>query len=360
MSMRFKRASTWHARLGVGAIAAIALALAACGSSGSGSASASGQGNGSNPAGASQSLISQAQKEGDVVLYGAPPITTLQRDAAAFKKAYGINVTFTQLSGGALTTRVNTEISAGQHAVDVVFASDIPSVDKWAANGTLAKLPAPAQTFPGKTEYTAVIQEGGAGLVYNTSMVKPGQVPKTFADLLSPQYKNLIVMGDPATSPAYATTYLMLMNDPAYGSAYFQKLKSQAPRVIGNGDIVETVASGDAAVGFIVFPTNVSAIQQTEKNAPVAFTYLDVLAVIPTVEAILANAPHPAAAQLFAMYMMSRAGQIVNNQGQSASSVLGNLPGASPAPPKSARAQPSAENAAANQTQVINLFHTLY
>jgi iron(III) transport system substrate-binding protein len=124
--------------------------------------------------------------------------------------------------------------------------------------------------------------------------------------------------------------------------------------------VVQTVASGDASVGVIVFPTNVSQGKQAAPDAPIEFTYLDVLAVIPTVQAILAGAPHPNAAQLFSLYMMSRDGQTVNNQDKRASSVLGDLPGAVPAPPKSTVEQPTAEVAAQHQQDVINLFHQLY
>jgi len=98
-------------------------------------------------------LIAAAKADGALTTYGTSSILAIKSDAEGFQKGYGIPVTYTQITSAPLTARVEQEIKAGAIAVDVIMSADRAAMDRWAAAGQFAKLP--AIDYPGRTEYLA-------------------------------------------------------------------------------------------------------------------------------------------------------------------------------------------------------------
>ena len=60
---------------------------------------------------------------------------------------------------------------------------------------------------------------------YNTDLVSEEDAPRTWDDLLDPRWNGQIVMTDPGSSGSIKYFVGALMNSPAYGTAYFERLR---------------------------------------------------------------------------------------------------------------------------------------
>ena len=306
-------------------------------------------------------LIAAAKAEGKVSFYGTSSVVALRSDAESFQKAYGIPATFTQITSGPLTARVDQEIRAGRINADVVITADRYSLYRWIADGQIAPLPAGIK-FPDATEHLAQVQAVYQGVFFNKSQVTGADVPKTWNDLLNPKFQGKMVLGSPRISPAYSELYYALWKDPKYGEAFFQKLAAQKPRVVQNNALVaQLVNSGEAAVGFTALPYDAINLQKASANSPIDYAYLDIITLAPTFIAVNAKAQNPNAARLLVSYLLSPAGQVAHNGEGRASSVLGALPGTLAAPDrKRVRTEITPEKVSPEYQALIALFDRLF
>ena len=113
-------------------------------------------------------------------------------------------------------------------------------------------------------------------------------------------------------------------------------------------------------MGFTGLPYEAAKITNANPSAPIAYTYLDIVTVAPTLIAINAKAQHLNAAKLFALWMMSPAGQVAHNGNSRASSVLGNLPGTFTAPDMTKIDSTTAEMVVADYQTLTSLFDRLF
>lgn len=306
-------------------------------------------------------LIAAAKAEGKVTFYGTSSVAALRSDAESFQKAYGIPASFTQVTSGPLTARVDQEIRAGRISADVVITADRYSFYRWIADGQIAPLPADIK-FPDRTEHIAQVQAVYQGVFFNKSQVAAADVPKTWNDVLNPKFTGKIVLGSPRISPAYSELYYALWKDPKYGEAFLQKLAAQRPRMVQNNALVaQLVNSGEAIIGFTALPYDAINIQVANPGAPIDYRYLDIITLAPTFIGINAKAQNPNAARLLVSYLLSPAGQVAHNGGGRASSVLGTLPGTLAAPDrKLVRTEITPEKVSPEYQALIALFDKLF
>ena len=306
-------------------------------------------------------LIAAARAEGKVSFYGTSSIAALKSDADSFQQAYGIAATFTQVTSGPLTARVDQEIRAGRINADVIITADRYSFYRWIADGQIGRLPADIR-FPDRTDHIAQVQAVYQGVFFNKSQVAAADVPKTWNDLLNAKFQGKIVVGSPRISPAYSELYYALWKDPKYGEAFFRKLAAQKPRIVQNNALVaQLVNSGEAVVGFTALPYDAINIQTANPGAPIDYAYLDVITLAPSFIGINARAQNPNAAHLLAAYLLSPAGQVAHNGGGRASSLLGTLTGTLAAPDrKRVRTEITAEKVSPEYQALIALFDGLF
>lgn len=301
-------------------------------------------------------MIAAAKADGALAVYTGSSAASLQADAAAFEKAYGIKVNFTQMTSGPLGARVDQEIKAGRIIADVIISADATTLYRWVAGGYLGKLP--DGPFPDRTDALAPIQTIYQSVFYNTQGVPKDQVPKSWNDLLHARYAGRVVIGSPRIGTAYATQYLALMKEPGLGEAFFQKLAAHKPRIVATPALVaQLVASGEALVAFNGIPYDAANIVTANPGAPIAYTYLDPVTTARTYVGINARAAKMNAARLFAAWLMSVEGQTVHNGSNRASSLLGNLPGTLAAPDlKRVRAEYTVNKVTMEYQNIINFF----
>jgi iron(III) transport system substrate-binding protein len=214
----------------------------------------------------------------------------------------------------------------------VIISADPANLNRWVTEGLLAKLP--DVNFPQKTDYLVPIQIIFQGIHYNTSMIPAGSVPKDWNDVLDQKYSGKIVLGSPRIGPTYSTLFYALWKDPRYGEPFFEKLAALKARVVQTNPLVaQSVASGEAAIGFTGIPYDAVNVRAANPGAPIDYAYLNMVTMGSTYAAISVKSQKPNGARLLVEWLMSPAGQAVHNGDNRASSLIGSFPGTLPSAP---------------------------
>lgn len=254
-------------------------------------------------------LVSGAKREGSLVLYSTMTLEDAGPLLAAFEKKYGIKVNMWRAVNQKLVQRALAEARAGQHGVDVYEGSG-PGLEILHREGLLEKFYSPAfadippQAFP-RHGYYAPDNLLFTVMGYNTRLVKPEDLPRSYEDLLQPKWSGKI--GLEASNVAWFAAVAKAMGEEK-GLAYFQKLAAMRPQVrSGHTLMTELVAAGEIPLVLTLY--NQAVDKMKEKGAPIdwrplapAFGRADGIAVTK-------RAPHPHAALLFADFVLSPEGQ---------------------------------------------------
>ena len=162
---------------------------------------------------AQQPNIEAAKKEGRVVVYGAQVPQAMKPLHAAFEKKYGISVEYWRGSSTGVSERALTEWRAGKPGFDVVEGNrGVQLIMR--DDGLFQKyVPPSSEKFPAQfKEKDGMITPWRVlpiSILYNTDMVKPADLPKSFDDLLNPKWTGKITMPDPTR---HTTTAQFLWN----------------------------------------------------------------------------------------------------------------------------------------------------
>ena len=160
--------------------------------------------------------------------------------------------------------------------------------------------------------YWAVSNVYFFSLGYNTRMVKPNEVPKTYEDLLNPRWKGQMMWSTSRGSgaPMFIGNILQTMG-PEAGKAYLQKLKTQnvAKTTASNRQLLDLVIAGEYPLALHIF--NHHAYISKSAGAPSDWQALEpASATINTISPVT-RAPHPHASMLFLDFILSEKGQRV-------------------------------------------------
>lgn len=147
------------------------------------------------------------------------------------------------------------------------------------------------------------------GACYNTNLVKPGDLPKSYEDFLDPKWKGKIAWSSTVIGAMLFITGVRNFMGEEKAYAYLKKLATQdvAPIASANRVVVDRVMAGEYALCLDAFLHH--PIISARKGAPVAPLPLEpVLTVVSSVMLPRAQ-PHPYAAMLFIDYFLSKDGQ---------------------------------------------------
>lgn len=254
-------------------------------------------------------LIEAARKEGQLVPYEPFPTAQSQPMADAFTKEFGIPNKFFRAGQEALQTRLEAEIRGGKVLADTIAQSDVDVVQDMVDRGVIDidSRPSLWDEYPEEWRYPKLNNIAFAtlscNLIYNTKLVAAGDAPKSWKDLVSPQWKGRAVI----PSPEYAGTGFALLADwvKRYGWDFIKALKAndvfiaQAVsdsdgRVISGQKLIgianshrgSTLIGGGAPIAFV----------WSKETPPVALSYI---------HAVLKKAPNPNAARLYRDYCLT-------------------------------------------------------
>ncbi len=261
-------------------------------------------------------LVEAARREGKVILYGEIITPTQRAIKAGFEKKYpGITVDTLYLSGAPMMNRIMTEQSAGRSVADVLVldALRLPALRE---KGFLARfVSSEAPHYDAKWQsdpagYWIETHLYLVGVMYNKSAVPEANLPHTYDDLLKPEWAGgkiaMVTLVDNDLMFYFAAA---MIRDRGEAAAFdwFRALAAQKPLVFGPGGIrvSQGVNTGEFALGlgFVAHVFTVGGgLDGAMGIAPVHPVY------VPTGPgtAVLANAPNPNAARLFANYVNSQ------------------------------------------------------
>ena len=251
----------------------------------------------------------QPAHEGTVVLYSTMTLDDANPLISAFEKKTGVKVNMWRAFNQKLIQRALAEARAGQHVVDV-FEGNGPALEIFHREGLLEKFESPyfadipPEAFPRHRAY-APDNLLFTVMGYNTQLVKPDEVPKSYDDLLLPKWRGKL--GIESSNVAWFMGVSKAMGEEK-GREFFRKLAAMQPQVrSGHTLLTELMVAGD--IPIVVTLYNQGVDRAKAKGAPVAWRALQPAFGRVDGIALAKGAPHPRAAQLFIDFVLSPEGQ---------------------------------------------------
>jgi iron(III) transport system substrate-binding protein len=293
----------------VAAAAGTAL-LAACGSGGSTPAASSGGSSGASP------LAGQT-----ITLYNGQHEQTTDALVKAFEQKTGVNVKVRSDDEDVLAQQIEQE---GSHSpADVFFTENTPPLAALDEKGLLAPVesqalaPVPAKYSATDRDWAGVSARVSV-LVYNTSAVKPSQLPKSILDLANPEWKGKLDIAPSETDFMPIVTSIAQDKGDAAAVAWLKAIKANAGshQEPDNETLVANVNKGVTDIGVINhyywYRLRDEVGQDGIHSALAEFApgddgyLLDVSGA-----AVLKSSQHHAAAEAFVAFLTSEQGQRV-------------------------------------------------
>jgi ABC-type Fe3+ transport system substrate-binding protein len=265
-----------------------------------------------------QKLIEGAKKEGQVVIYAALIQNQAMRPLAdGFGKKYPfIKLTTWRADSEDIVQKAAAEVRANNVVADLVEGTGAGE-EAVEANIVLPYYAPAVDGFP-------VAYRNPAGLwtptrlsyysvAYNTKQVAPDKAPKSYEDLLDPQWKGKMAwrIGSSTGAPLFITNLRLAWGEER-ARAYFDKLKEQKIVNFGAGSartLVDRVIAGEYAIALNIFAHH--PLISKAKGAPVNSQLMDPVATTAATMSVVKGLHHPNAAMLLADYILSKEGQAI-------------------------------------------------
>lgn len=261
--------------------------------------------------GGSESATPSAAHEGTLTLYTTIAEKDLPTLIQPFEQQHGITVNVWRAGTDRLLQRTMSEAAAGRHEVDVVHFGS-PEMEALAREQILAPVDSPAHadlepgSVPAHKQWAATLLSVWVQ-AYNTKLLKPEDLPKSYADLLDPKWKGKL--GIEAKDQDWFASVVDVMGGGDKGVKYFQELVATNGMSVRLGHTLLTnmVVSGEVPLGLTVY--NYMPEQQKKKGAPIDWFALEPAIARSNAVGIARNAPHPNAARLFYDYLLGEEAQ---------------------------------------------------
>jgi ABC-type Fe3+ transport system substrate-binding protein len=263
-----------------------------------------------------QKVIEGAKKEGQVAIYAAMIVNQAMRPIAeGFQKKYPfVRLTYWRGDTEDIIEKVAAEVRASNNVADVIEGT---GTGEEAARANLAQpyyspaLAAYPQQYwdpDGMWTSTRISYYGAA---YNTKLVSPAEMPKSYEALLDPKWKGKIAwrVGTDSGTDLFITNLRLAWGDERT-LAYLEKLKGQDIINFGAGSartLVDRVIAGEYPIALNIFAHH--PLISKAKGAPVDTQLMDPVPSTASTMGIVRGAPHPNAALLLVDYILSKEGQ---------------------------------------------------
>jgi iron(III) transport system substrate-binding protein len=258
--------------------------------------------------------VAAAKAEGSVVWYTSTPIQQANQIVKLFEDRYGIKVELFRTGGSQVLRRFLQETQAGRILTDVLTTSDPAAVDDLANSGTFVPFkPAGAAAVPASLQDPQgrfIAQRMNVvGFYARTDLVSDADMPKTWADLALPKYKDKMAMTDPSFT--VLQLYVVGTLSKELGWDYYKKISANNTMIVKGGQqTFDAVKRGERAIAG---GTDISyAASGISAGFPLRITLpSDGAFVIPAPTAVVKGSPHPNAGKLLAEFMVTPEAQAV-------------------------------------------------
>lgn len=265
-----------------------------------------------------QAILEGARREGQVVLYSSLIVNQATRPLSqAFMKKYPfIKMTFWRGDTEDIIAKLSAETRAKNIVADVIEGTGVGEA------AVEAKL-----TLPYFTPMVAALPEryrdprghwastriSYFSIAYNTRLVPPDQVPKSYDDLLDPRWRGKLTwrIGSTSGTPLFLTN-IRLARGEEKANAYFHKLAAQKMINFGSGSartLVDRVIAGEFPIALNIFAHH--PLISRAKGAPVNSQLMDPVPSTAGTVLIPRGVRHPNAALLLADFILSQEGQAI-------------------------------------------------
>jgi len=256
-------------------------------------------------------LIARAQAEKFVSLYIAMSAGDLAKLARAFAEISGIEPRTLGLGGRAMAPRLQLEQRAGSFEADISMTTGYDT-DLMKRNGNLAPFhpPETRDFLPGYFDRDGFWAAGFTltdVLMFNTAKLAANglRAPTAWADFARPEWRGKFAIFAGSVS-WYAALRRVL--GAASAEQLVRSIGANAPIVTATRQLAaDGVASGEFLAALAVFGYEADRLKQS--GQPVDYVNAPPTVAEMTTLALVKNAPHPHAAQLFIRWLLSHPGQ---------------------------------------------------
>ncbi|MBF8265704.1 MAG: iron ABC transporter substrate-binding protein [Dehalococcoidia bacterium] len=285
----------------------------------------------SNEDAAWQKIVEAAKKEGKVTAYSYNWVGDIGLDVKkTFESRYGITLDIITGRGAEFIERLKTERRLNQRTGDFTEGS-AGHITSMKMDGlvisVVTELPAlrekdvwwvdPSYLDPVDRVNLTLTQQVDSPTI-NTNLVKPGEEPGSWKDLLDPKWKGKMGLRDPKLSSLIIAMFVGLVDKKIWDENYMKALHKQDLKyIISTVDEGRLLSQGEihmSALGSGNGMTRVAA-----QGAPIRMLTMKEGELVSGISmATIANAPHPNAAKVLMNWVLSKEGQSVIGQGLSA------------------------------------------
>lgn len=252
-------------------------------------------------------LVSAAKSEGELSIYLSIPLPETTAILQLFKQKYPfIKVTYFRTQNDKLLNRILMEDRAGKFNADVVIISSL-EVRVLIQKKLLQKYVSPESQyyntgFINKEGYWTSLYSIPRVTMYNTKLVKPNEVPKTYEDLLKPRWKGNIAMTD---SEILGFAGFLSFYGEEKGLEYMKKLAAQKPNFRTSPTIIsQLVVAGEFPIGLVY--SQLPEVLKT-KGAPVDWVRtMEPIVTGMKPASLTSKALHPNAGKIFINFALSK------------------------------------------------------
>jgi iron(III) transport system substrate-binding protein len=262
---------------------------------------------------------SSAGSSNSITLYNGQHVQTTDSLVNAFEKKTGITVNVRSDDEDVLADQIVTE---GSHSpADVFFTENSPPLQYLASKHLLSPVD-PSTLAHGQAKYNASdgkwvgVSARVSVMVYNTSLIKPSQLPTSAMQLAEPKWKGKIALAGAETDFQPIVTTVAHTYGDAAALTWLKALKSNATSHIypDNETIADEVNRGQVALGIVnqyYWYRERAEIGASNMHSKIAyFAPRDVGYVLDVSgAAILKSSSHQADAQKFLAFITSAQGQ---------------------------------------------------
>ncbi len=258
-----------------------------------------------------QELYEAAREEGEIIWYVSQTTSEFAETVCqAFEARYeGVDCNPIRATGSVTFQRVMQEVQAGSVQGDVYSSNDetdfvelnkVKALTAYVPNNIEHMSPS-LREASNPDGYWFASNVSPYGIAYNTELVSEEEAPKNWTDLLDPKWKDQLAIAHPSFSGSMGM-FAIAMRDK-YGWEFFEKMEQNKPHIGRSiADGYNLVVSGERKVAVV--PVSLSFAGEAEGKPVKTVFPTDGLMLPPSGTGILANAPHPNAARLFAEFML--------------------------------------------------------